>query len=65
MSASAHPEVKVWPVCDAPDCETPYILRRCMTFTATDLNYEWLWQRDCKHKKASAIVYDKNGRVEP
>lgn len=56
---SAHPEVVAWPVCEEPECETPYVLRRCLAMNGNEWKMEWLWQRDCKHKKAGARVVTK------
>lgn len=57
---TAMPEVRAYPVCDALDCDTPYVLRRCWTFGA-ETQEQWLWQRDCKHKKAGARVESTDG----
>jgi hypothetical protein len=51
--AELNPQPKVYPVCSYPDCRVPYVLRRAMRLdTTTGLRSEWVWQRDCKHKKA-------------
>lgn len=44
------PEVKAYPKCS--ECGTAFVLRLCFHFGAGDLGHGWLWQRDCKHKKA-------------
>jgi hypothetical protein len=54
---TAMPKVKAYPLCS--ECNTPYVLR--MTFVlglASGQKSEdrWLWQRDCKHKKAAPKV---------
>lgn len=48
-----QPNPRAWPACS--ECDVPWVLRRGMTFSATDLAYRWLWQRDCKHKKAPVV----------
>lgn len=53
--ASAMPKVKAYPLCS--ECHTPYVLR--LLYTLTPPAHEtWLWQRDCKHKKAAPLASD-------
>lgn len=40
------PRIEVWPAC--PTCEAAYVLRRSISVSTG--RWEWLWQRDCKHK---------------
>jgi hypothetical protein len=48
----AMPEVRAYPKCSA--CGAPYILRYVF-IVLPEPGAEWLWQRDCKHKKAPAV----------
>lgn len=41
----------VWPACS--ECDVAYVLRRMMSIRE---GWLWLWQRDCKHKNAEAVV---------
>lgn len=50
---STMPKVELWLICD--ECEAPWALRRNL------LDGEWLWTRDCKHKKATYTAVDENG----
>lgn len=49
-----------WPACS--ECNTAYVLRRAILFTSgtkgkgAEINEGWVWQRDCKHKKAKAVL---------
>ena len=58
-----QPDPQVWPECS--ECGFAYVLRRCMRFTigageqANNLRLEWLWQRDCKHKRANVEIATK------
>lgn len=61
---SAMPKVQAYPMCS--ECQTPYVLR--LTFVIAPKPRErWLWQRDCKHKKADAVARwsDKAPREAP
>lgn len=49
------PSPQTWPVCS--ECDTDYVLRRCFVFRDGGIVSEWLWQRDCKHKKAEAKIH--------
>lgn len=46
-SADVQPDPKVWPECS--ECGVAWVLRRAMQFPK---GYIWVWQRDCKHRKA-------------
>ena len=52
--ANAMPKVKVYPLCS--ECRAPYVLRRAFVLNIgkqeTTGGARWIWQRDCKHKKA-------------
>ena len=56
-----NPNPKAWPRCS--ECEVDYVLRRAVVFgvgrdgprSMTIIN-EWVWQRDCKHRKAAPEV---------
>lgn len=48
-----QPNPRCWPECS--ECGVAYVLRNCVTFGA-ELKYQWLWQRDCKHKKADGRI---------
>lgn len=51
--AQAVVSVKAYPKCSA--CDLPYVLRLvCIVFPKAA--QEWVWQRDCKHKKAPPVV---------
>ena len=52
-----NPNPLVYPVCG--ECETAYVLRRAYLFGARQVTEEWIWQRDCKHKKAEPTLIDK------
>jgi hypothetical protein len=66
---SAIPKVRTYPVCS--ECKAPYVLRRAWLIQSN--TEEWIWQRDCKHKKAVPLVNTaieraealKDGGVEP
>lgn len=47
------PEVRSYPKCSA--CGTPYILRYVF-IVLPEPGAEWIWQRDCKHKKARPVA---------
>jgi hypothetical protein len=49
------PKVCGYPKCRA--CGTPYVLRRVFIVLPKP-GAEWLWQRDCKHKKAKPVAVD-------
>jgi len=54
-----QPDPEIWPVCG--ECSAPYILRRCHDlFNGIS---RWLWQTDCKHRKAAAIIHNADGPV--
>lgn len=46
-----QPNPTVWPKCS--ECAMAYVLRRMLSFTE---GYRWVWQRDCNHKSAEAVV---------
>lgn len=51
-----------WPVC--ADCETPYVVRRGLVLEedySIGRSYRWLYQRDCRHKKAPYRMMSANG----
>lgn len=59
-----NPDPKAWPRCS--ECKTDYVLRRAVVFgTGRDgsrsmsIANEWVWQRDCKHRKAQPEVARK------
>jgi hypothetical protein len=45
-------DFEAWPACS--HCLTPWVVRRCITLG--DGNWEWVWQRDCKHKAAPRLA---------
>lgn len=53
-----NPQPKAWPAC--PTCDTAYVLRRAIVMRTegkrATMGEEWVWQRDCKHKKAEPVV---------
>jgi len=49
-STPLMPVVEAWPECSG--CGTAYVLRWSFRFTG-DMEWEWLWQRDCKHRGKS------------
>ena len=63
-SIDLNPQPRVWPAC--AECLEPFVLRRAIVFkqartrhtghTASTIDFEWCWQRDCKHRKAEAIT---------
>lgn len=50
--ASLMPKVKCYPLCSA--CKRPYVLRFVLAIFPK-AREEWLWQRDCKHRKAPPV----------
>lgn len=42
-----QPNPTVWPECS--ECGAAWVLRRAFTLTQGTM---WVWQRDCKHRKA-------------
>lgn len=60
MSDDITVNPQAWPVCS--ECNTAYVLRRAILFTTgtkgkkSEINEGWAWQRDCKHKKAEAVL---------
>lgn len=56
VKTGAMPKVLVYPQC--PECNVPYVLRKSIVFAInkSELADEWLWQRDCNHKKVTPIV---------
>lgn len=59
-----NPDPKAWPRCS--ECKTDYVLRRAIVFVAgrsgsrsMAVSNEWLWQIDCKHRKAQPEVTKK------
>lgn len=55
-----NPVVTYYPRC--AECETAFVLRRCLSLSRGAV---WLWQRDCKHKKADLEVVAPDGTVRP
>ena len=51
------PQVRAYPKCS--ECGTPFVLRMCFHFGAGGIAHSWLWQRDCKHKKAEAEIVEE------
>lgn len=55
-----NPQPKVFPQCS--ECKTAFVLRRAIVFSGRNssrpirLTNEWVWQRDCKHRKAAPEV---------
>lgn len=55
-----NPKPKAWPQCS--ECKTAYVLRRAIVFSGRNgsrrmhISTEWVWQRDCKHRKAAPEV---------
>lgn len=47
-----HPVIQHYPICS--DCGAPYVLRRAILFDVKmkEITPEFVWQRDCRHKKA-------------
>lgn len=41
---------QAWVECS--ECGTAWVLRRALTWSAGAPEWTWIWQRDCKHKKA-------------
>jgi hypothetical protein len=52
---SGMPKVRGYPKCSA--CESPYVLRLVCVISPKP-GEEWLWQRDCKHKKAPPVAVE-------
>jgi hypothetical protein len=48
-----------WPAC--PDCETAWVLRRGLSISK---GWTWVWQCDCKHKRAEPVFVGENGPLE-
>lgn len=52
---------KAWPQCS--DCKAAYVLRRAIVFASkpgsrkATIRPEWVWQRDCKHRRAAPEIY--------
>ncbi len=62
-----NPNPEVWPRCS--ECKVDYVLRRAVVFVTKPnwlrrlmITNEWVWQRDCKHRKAAPEVVH---RVDP
>lgn len=51
--ASAMPKVRDYPICS--ECKAPWVLRLCFLIMP-DGGSQWLWQRDCKHKRAVPVT---------
>lgn len=49
---NAMPKVRAYPLCSA--CAAPYVLR-LVFIVLPKAGQDWLWQRDCKHKKAPPV----------
>jgi hypothetical protein len=62
-----NPDPKAWPRCS--ECKTDYVLRRAIVFkigrsgsrdkSQMMISNDWVWQRDCKHRKAHTEVVNK------
>jgi hypothetical protein len=52
VSDEVNPNPTAWPACS--QCNAAYVLRRCLRFGTG--GFEWLWQRDCKHKYAEPKI---------
>lgn len=51
--STAMPKVRAYPVCS--ECRAPYVLRHAIFVFDAQMKAtpgKWVWQRDCKHKKA-------------
>lgn len=63
--AHPHPQPRVYPACST--CATPYVLRRAFTFATNGgcpRDFEWVYQRDCKHRTvAAAVMVDARKRT--
>jgi len=50
-----------YPFCS--DCKAAYVLRLALVFASkpgsrkATLRHEWVWQRDCKHRKAEPAIH--------
>lgn len=53
--------IPAFPVC--MKCDTPFILRRAHLLKDDTWIYEWIWQRDCRHKNSVSKMVD--GRPPP
>lgn len=53
-----NPNPLIWPKCS--NCGVAFVLRRVMRIAFGD--WVWLWQRDCKHKTAEAVI-EKEGET--
>lgn len=51
-----NPQPRAWPRCS--ECKTAYVLRLALMFDShiKTMSNEWMWQRDCKHRKAEPEV---------
>lgn len=56
IADTVHPTVTYYPKCS--ECGLAFVLRRCFSFGLNE--WLWLWERDCKHKKAAAEVVEPN-----
>ena len=63
MDEDLNPQPRAWPACS--ECGVAFVLRRAVTFKTLPKSLivaeEWVWQRDCKHKKAKPITQEPNG----
>lgn len=50
-----HPEINAHIVCS--ECRAPFVLRRGHSITQ-GCAVVWVWQRDCKHKKAAPFAVE-------
>ncbi len=46
----SQPKIKAYPKCNT--CDVAYVLRLAHVLGDQRWTHEWVWQRDCKHKKA-------------
>lgn len=58
-----QPDPSAWPACG--ECGVAYVLRRVMRYDTNPpkMFMDWVWQQDCKHRKAAAVVVDASGVV--
>ena len=54
--SNLNPQPRAWPRCS--ECKTAYVLRLALMFDSRTrtMSSEWMWQRDCKHRKAEPEV---------
>lgn len=54
---ASYPKIKAYPYCSS--CGRAYVLRLSLAFLPQARKWleEWLWVRDCKHKKAEPLLF--------